>query len=365
MKSILLLLVSILIINGLNAQTKGVKFEEITLLEAVNKAKSSKKVKKLIFIDCYTTWCGPCKDMANNIFPQEICGNFFNANFINVTFDMEKGEGLEIAKKYAVAVYPTFLILDADGKEINRVIGSDKAESFIGKVKLAMDPANTPDARMELYRANKSTDNLFGVLETLKNAYKNKELNTFVDEVFFTLEPSVQFNEKLWKIITSPAGAMSNTNSTIFRYTLLNKYEADRYITKAKVDEHLLKIFKVYLMRYTSGNLMQDSDTNYELNVICANTLADGDAGLEYLLKMTLLKKSNKMDELMNMLSYPQIFRFTRLDIEMIEKSISENKNLSADQKLKVSKYFSEKSDFLAKEADYAKRTSGKFNNSK
>jgi thiol:disulfide interchange protein len=151
MKKTIIIIISLFLGCGLYAQDKGVLFQQLTLQEALKKAKESKKGQKQIFMDCYTSWCGPCKDMTNNVFPLEICGTFFNANFVNVKFDMEKGEGVEIAKRYSVSVYPTFLILDSEGNEINRVIGSDKAESFIEKVKIAMDPSNSPKAKYDAY----------------------------------------------------------------------------------------------------------------------------------------------------------------------------------------------------------------------
>src|SRR3989339_963144 len=124
------------------AQNPGVLFEEGAFAQALAKAKNNKKGPKIIFMDCYTTWCGPCKYMSEKIFPQELVGKFYNTNFVNIKMDMEKGEGIELAKKYEISAYPTFLILDADGNEINRIVGMGDADTFIEKTKKAMDPAN-------------------------------------------------------------------------------------------------------------------------------------------------------------------------------------------------------------------------------
>ncbi|MDZ7846006.1 MAG: thioredoxin family protein [Owenweeksia sp.] len=45
---------------------------------------------KPIFMDCYTTWCGPCKWMSANIFTQQEVGDYYNENYVCVKFDMEK-----------------------------------------------------------------------------------------------------------------------------------------------------------------------------------------------------------------------------------------------------------------------------------
>src|SRR5690606_39985336 len=62
------------------AQEKGIQFEHQTTWEKV-KAKA-KAENKHIFVDCFTTWCGPCKYMSSTIFPQEKVGYFFNAHFV-------------------------------------------------------------------------------------------------------------------------------------------------------------------------------------------------------------------------------------------------------------------------------------------
>ena len=51
--------------------------------------KMAQEQNKLIFVDSYTTWCGPCKRMSAQVFPKPEIGAFFNANFINVKMNME------------------------------------------------------------------------------------------------------------------------------------------------------------------------------------------------------------------------------------------------------------------------------------
>jgi uncharacterized protein YyaL (SSP411 family) len=58
----------------------------------------AKKENKLIFVDAYASWCGPCKLMVKNIFPLKTVGDYYNSHFINAKIDMEKGEGIELAK---------------------------------------------------------------------------------------------------------------------------------------------------------------------------------------------------------------------------------------------------------------------------
>ena len=133
---------------------QGINFETITMQEAINKA-SNPADPKLILVDCYTTWCIPCIEMASYEFPKKIAGDYINPKFVSVKFDMENGEGKELAKKYNVKAYPTFLLLNAQGQEINRVVGKSTAEEFIGKVKAAMDPKNTLSGLKAAYETDK------------------------------------------------------------------------------------------------------------------------------------------------------------------------------------------------------------------
>ncbi|WP_217371890.1 thioredoxin family protein [Spirosoma rhododendri] len=83
----------------------------------------AKRQNKPVFVDIYTTWCGPCKLMAKEAFPNPQVGEKFNSSFINYQLDAEKGEGIEVAKKYAVDAYPTALYVSASGDLIYRAVG--------------------------------------------------------------------------------------------------------------------------------------------------------------------------------------------------------------------------------------------------
>ena len=101
----------------------------------------AKAEDKLIFVDAYTTWCGPCKKMDRDVFPQMEVGSFYNAMFINVKMDMEKGQGIKLARDYNVNAFPTFLFIDGEGKIMHRTAGFHDVNQFIALGNEAVNPA--------------------------------------------------------------------------------------------------------------------------------------------------------------------------------------------------------------------------------
>ena len=112
--------------NSVNAQ--GIEFFHGTWEEALAEAKAKDKV---IFIDAYTTWCGPCKMMAKNVFTDIEVGTFFNQNFINVKLDMEKELGLSLKSKLNVRVYPTLLFIDGSENVVHKAVGALPKPEFL------------------------------------------------------------------------------------------------------------------------------------------------------------------------------------------------------------------------------------------
>lgn len=116
---------------------EGIQFEHCSWAEA--KAKAQKE-KKLIFIDFYTQWCGPCLNMAQTIFTLGSVGNFYNDHFICLKIDAEAGEGVELARKYRVASFPTFVFADPKTEEALHLSGSNQdRETFLYTGQSALD----------------------------------------------------------------------------------------------------------------------------------------------------------------------------------------------------------------------------------
>lgn len=112
--------------------SSGIKFDKMNLEKAIKKAKSS---GKLIFIDVYTTWCGPCKEMAATTFQDSEVGKLFNNKFINLKIDAENdADGPTISKAYTISGYPTLLFINGDGKLVKKLVGKQSKEKLLAAV---------------------------------------------------------------------------------------------------------------------------------------------------------------------------------------------------------------------------------------
>jgi len=83
----------------------------------------AEEVNRPIFIDFYAVWCGPCRKMSKNVFTDPELAEYFNSHFINKKIDVEKGEGIELAKRYKVKSYPNLVFLNPKGEIILRAKG--------------------------------------------------------------------------------------------------------------------------------------------------------------------------------------------------------------------------------------------------
>jgi thiol-disulfide isomerase/thioredoxin len=103
----------------------------------------ARKQNKPIFLDVYTSWCAPCKQMDKFVFTAKEVGNKYNAAFINYKIDAEKGEGITLAGQFNVKAYPTYLFLDPQGYPVHRVEGYFDVVPFIAEADRAVALANT------------------------------------------------------------------------------------------------------------------------------------------------------------------------------------------------------------------------------
>lgn len=116
----------------------GIGFVDLPFDQALKQAAAE---RKLVFMDCKTIWCGPCRAMAKNVFTLPRVGEYFASRFVPLMMDMETGEGPDLSRRYKVKAYPTMLVLDAEGNELGRVVGYRDAEGLLGELDKILIPS--------------------------------------------------------------------------------------------------------------------------------------------------------------------------------------------------------------------------------
>ena len=132
------IIISALLISILGF-SQGIKFEQGTWKEVLEKAR---QINKPIFLNVYKPWSVPCKRMNNEVFPLAEVGNVYNVNFSCYQLDAEKVEGIEIAKKYNIEMYPTYLFINENEKSFFHVAGAKETKEFIELSKSAFFAMN-------------------------------------------------------------------------------------------------------------------------------------------------------------------------------------------------------------------------------
>lgn len=222
MNKILYLLI-ILSFSSYGSVNKGIEFIEGSWSEILNEAK---KQNKLIFIDIYTTWCGPCKMMSAKVFTVNIIGEKFNESFVNFKIDAEKGEGIELTKKYAIAAYPTYLFVNGNGDLVYRAMGAMPAEKFIVEADKALLAGKTFKSSDELekeFKAGKRDPEF--LYEYMKRISLNGGENVALLDEYLKAIPASQYKtEKVLALIAENIGTIESKAFIILRDAL------DRYL---------------------------------------------------------------------------------------------------------------------------------------
>lgn len=189
---------------------QGIQFFEGSWAEALEQAK---KEEKAIFVDAYATWCGPCKRMARDVFPDPKVGAFYNKHFISVKLDMERGEGLEFRKTYPVSAFPTLFFINGDGEVVQKVRGAQDVNGFLSLGQKVLGLADrSEDYAAEYEKGNREPELVYKYVKALNNAGKpslriaNEYLNSQKDlrtdfNLRFILEAATEADSKIFGLL--------------------------------------------------------------------------------------------------------------------------------------------------------------------
>ncbi len=247
-KLVTLLFFSAFISTSATSQT-GIDFSTESWKSILAQAE---KEDKIVFVDAYTVWCGPCKKMAKEVFPQKEVGEFYNEKFINVQLDMEKGEGLTFAEKYNVIVYPSLLFIDSDGTLIHRSAGYKDTPEFIELGSVALDPSKRISSlKSRFENGDRDPRFLKQYTETLYEAYD--ESHAPIAEEYLETQTDLNSDENLEFIFLY----VNDVDSKLFDHLVENR---SLYIEKFGQREVTTKIQNLIYNSINEGTGMSSLD---------------------------------------------------------------------------------------------------------
>ena len=214
--------------------TKGISFHDNKPWKEI--LQLAKKENKLIFMDCYTSWCGPCKALAKNVFTQEKVGDFFNPRFINVKYDMEKGDGKMLNEQYKKHIigYPTLLLINAEGKVLQQLAGYKDADELIEGIRSASDGKDLFSLAAEYQKGNREISFMKEFIQSLNNAFLKDSVARVTGKFIRSMAPEELDKDEVWDIFGS---YVTDIRSDAFEYLVKN---ADRYQRKLKRDRYAI-----------------------------------------------------------------------------------------------------------------------------
>jgi thiol-disulfide isomerase/thioredoxin len=188
--------------------------------------------KKLIFLDAYASWCGPCKWMEKNVFPNAEVAEVYNKYFVSARIDMEKGEGKELAKRYNVRMYPTYIFVNGEGEQVHRALGSMEAAKFIELGNIANDPDRQFATLKKRYLGGEKEPAFLKNFASMCDAAQELELLPDVVDAYLATQKewntkvNMEFIKTFTKSIDKPA----------FAFILKNQADFEKNYSKKEIE---------------------------------------------------------------------------------------------------------------------------------
>ena len=176
---------------SLRGQHGGIAFTERPFAELLEQARAE---DKLIFIDAYASWCGPCKMMVAKVFPDAKVGAVYNERFINAKFDMESGEGPGLARRYKVDAYPTYLFVNGEGELVHKGLGYIPKPALLELAEVAVSDRSMGALRQRYEGGERGADFIGQYARMLSESRDGERANGVVQEYLGTQSDWLQEN---------------------------------------------------------------------------------------------------------------------------------------------------------------------------
>ena len=308
-KLILFVLLIVTTMMNVVAQNRNINFEQTKEWKKI--IKKAKKENKLIFVDCYTSWCGPCKILSRNVFTNDAVADFFNAHFINAKFDMEKDrDGVILKKQFGIRFFPTLVFVDpVSGEVLHRMVGAGSPDWLLAGGKLAMDSDNNLRSLMKRYEKGERNGKFIrDYASVLFTAYVRDEAARIACEYLDPLPVDSLLVQENWQMIKR---VISDPLRPLLKRVMAEREKFYVAISQKEIDTKLEKVINTAVEEFTNWNPKKkesfDEKGNQELiDYLKSIDFYAAPGGLACLYTATCVRKNDfrgmldKMDEALN-----------------------------------------------------------------
>ncbi|MEO1262826.1 MAG: thioredoxin fold domain-containing protein [Bacteroidota bacterium] len=227
----------------------------------------AKETGKIIFLDGYTTWCRPCKKMEKEVFTRAQVANYFNQKFINVKFDMEKGEGPDLKFRYGISAFPTYLFITGSGEVVHRIVGAHtEGNDFLEHSKLASIPGKSYADLQKRYRdGERNSELIFRYLKALRMAGELEKEKGLVDDYLRLMTEDHFMDPAYWGIVKV---FLKDPASREFKILVENRTAIGAAIGEKEVDKKIYSVFDEHILRSMDFNNWSSIKSEDEATVI-------------------------------------------------------------------------------------------------
>lgn len=220
-KQIIYFFLILLLTNTTDLFAQGIQWQTGSFESILNKAKAQ---KKLIYIDIYTTWCGPCKQMDAEVFANPTVGKLFNEIFINYRIDGEKGEGRDLVDYFELDSYPTSMFIDGDWNVVVKLEGFRPTERLLESAEQVKERGKISGSDDELEQAYlKGKRDASFLYEYIKaRAFQKLDNGALLDEYLSKITAEQLKSEKTEKLILENSSLLRGRT---FEYLMTRKSE--------------------------------------------------------------------------------------------------------------------------------------------
>ena len=265
-----------------------------SLDEALTRAKAEKKP---IFFNCYADWAIPCHGMDIYVFSNQEFADYLHKNFIPFYMDVSKRQNAAIAKRYNIHRFAHFLVLDAEGNVVQRIIGGKQLPDFQKDLALSLSPKTSLAGLSAAYQKGKRDKKTLRNYLYALNLADDSTFNQVAQEYWSQLSEKEYAKEDNWFILSH---LITDRQAPLYHYLVEHRDAFVKNVGEAKVNGFLERMFYSEAAAYASGTAPYDADALLDLSLGARKAAIADTSAIYPTLKLAELRGTKQYDALVD-----------------------------------------------------------------